>query len=181
MIGVLCAALGRPRWEAIADLTALPMGVRVNREGVLQKDYHTVQDNMRKDGRKVNTTLSDRYYVADADYLVGLEGDLALLETLDAALQWPRWQIYLGRKSFIPSRPVRAGIMDLPLCLALRQYPYSPPKRGRTPSSLRFVLEVPDSLDRRQDVPVDWQRRIFTRRCVETEFYPVEVAEHVSL
>lgn len=181
VIGLLCAALGRPRWEPIADLAALTMGVRVNKEGVLQRDYHTVQDNMRDDGSKVNTTLSDRYYVADADYLVGLEGDLALLRTLDAALQFPQWQLYLGRKSFIPSKPVRVGIEELPLLPALQRYPYTPHRREKPASSLRFVLEAMDGPDTRQDVPLDWQRRIFASRSVKTEFHNVEVADRVSL
>jgi CRISPR system Cascade subunit CasD len=181
VIGLLCAALGRPRWEPITDLASLTMGVRVNKEGVLQKDYHTVQDNMRDDGSKVNTTLSDRYYVADADYLVGLEGDLTLLSTLDAALQFPHWQLYLGRKSFIPSQPVRVGVKDLPLLPALKQHPFISHKPATSSCRLRFVLETMDGSDTRQDVPVDWQRRIFVSRCVKTDFYDVEVSENVSL
>ncbi len=178
VMGLLCAALGRPRWEPVDDLAALKMGVRVNKEGVLQKDYHTIQDNMRDDGGKVNTTLSDRYYVADADYLVGLEGDAAKLAELDAALQMPRWQLYFGRKSFVPSCPVHVGIVDLPLWDALNQHPYGrSAAKQRSPKSIRYVLEVADSLDVRQDVPIDWQRRLFGSRCVNTTLVEVE---HVS-
>ncbi|VAW35188.1 hypothetical protein MNBD_CHLOROFLEXI01-3203, partial [hydrothermal vent metagenome] len=32
IVGLLCAALGRPRTEPVADLAALQMGVRVDRE-----------------------------------------------------------------------------------------------------------------------------------------------------
>jgi CRISPR system Cascade subunit CasD len=174
VIGLLCAALGRPRWEPVDDLAALKMGVRVNQEGVLQKDYHTVQDNMRADGSKVNTTLSDRYYVADADYLVGLEGDAALLGQLDGALQAPRWQLYLGRKSFIPSRPIRLGVVDLPLLAALQQADYEHRGRQRPPFPLRLVLEASDGPDTRQDVPLDWQRRRFSRRTVITTYHSPE-------
>lgn len=170
VIGLLCSALGRPRWEPVLDLAALKMGVRVNKEGVLQKDYHTVQDNMRDDGSKVNTTLSDRYYVADADYLVGLEGDAELLHQLDAALQTPHWHLYLGRKSFIPSHPIRVGVVDLPLLSALRQTVYERRGRRALPRQLRLVLEAPDGTDIRQDVPLDWQRRSFGRRTVKTEY-----------
>jgi len=174
VIGLLCAALGRPRWEPVDDLTALKMGVRVNKEGVLQKDYHTVQDNMRDDGSKVNTTLSDRYYVADADYLVGLEGEPALLRQLDAALQAPHWQLYLGRKSFIPSHPVRVGIVEQPLELALQDAVYEHRGRKSPPFPLRLVLEAADGNDTRQDVPLDWQRRRFGRRIVTTTYYSPE-------
>jgi CRISPR system Cascade subunit CasD len=146
------------------------MGVRVNKEGIVQCDYHTIMDSIKSSGGKGDTVLSDRYYVADADYLVGLEGDLAKLTELDAALQSPRWQLYFGRKSFVPSLPVQAGIVDLPLKAGLEGYQLQEdqPSKQRSPKSIRYVLEVPDSLDVRQDVPLDWQKRLFGSRCVDT-------------
>jgi len=175
VIGLLCAALGRPRWEPVDDLAALTMGVRVNKEGVLQKDYHTVQDTMRDDGKKVNTTLSDRYYVADADYLVGLEGPPELLSQLDAALQRPHWQLYLGRKSFIPSHPIRVGVVDQPLLPALQQHPYEHRSHKAPSFPLRIVFDAADGTDIRQDVPLDWRRRRFGRRTVATDYCSPEV------
>lgn len=174
VIGLLCAALGRPRWEPVTDLASVKMGVRVNKEGVLQKDYHTIQDDMR-DRQKANTTLSERYYVADADYLVGLEGDAALLNQLDTALQAPYWQLYLGRKSFIPSHPVRVGIVEQPLLQALNTAAYEHRGRKAPPFPLRLVLEATDGADTRQDVPLDWQRRRFGRRTVTTTYHSPEV------
>jgi CRISPR system Cascade subunit CasD len=170
-IGLLCAALGRPRWESIADIAALKMGVRVNQEGLVQCDYHTILDSIKSSGGKGDTVISQRYYVADADYLVGFEGDdRALLENLDAALANPVWQIYFGRKSFVPSCPVQAGIQDLPVEAALKQFPHRVSKKQQ----LRHVLEVSDSLDVRRDVPIDWQKRLFVSRCVETKFHAVQ-------
>lgn len=173
IIGLLCAALGRPRWESIADLTALKMGVRVNQEGVVQCDYHTVQDSIKSNGTKGDTVVSYRYYIADADYLVGLEGELSKLQELDRALNNPVWQLYLGRKSFIPTLPVGVGIVETPLKQALVEYPYPSPKHSRhkdQDKQLRLVLETQDSLDIRQDVPLDWGTRKFGSRCVTTEF-----------
>lgn len=178
VIGLLCAALGRPRWEPVHDLAALKMGVRVNQEGVVQCDYHTVMDSIKSSGSKGDTVISQRYYVADADYLVGLESDdRPLLETLDAALQNPCWQLYFGRKSFVPSAPVRAGIQDVSLEAVLQQYPYRRHDRQKPMKQLRVVLEVADSLDVRQDVPLDWQRRLFASRCVDTKFHVIQEAE----
>jgi CRISPR system Cascade subunit CasD len=177
VIGLLCAALGRPRWEPVHDLATLKMGVRVNQEGLVQCDYHTIMDSIKSSGGKGDTVLSDRYYVADADYWVGLEGDSAKLIELDTALQKPCWQLYFGRKSFVPSRPVRAGIVDLPLQEALKQQIYEgKPSKRQSPAPLRYVLEVTDSLDVRQDVPLDWQKRLFGSRCVETVFHEVPEA-----
>ncbi len=172
VIGLLCAALGRPRWEPVADLTALKMGVRVNQEGLVQCDYHTVQDSIKSSGNKGETVISHRYYVADADYLVGLEGaDRPFLETLDAALQSPVWQLYFGRKSFVPSCPVAIAVSDEPLGEALKHpITLSKAMTRKLPQRLRTVIEVPDSLDVRQDVPINWQKRLFGSRCVDTNF-----------
>jgi CRISPR system Cascade subunit CasD len=177
VIGLLCAALGRPRWEPVHDLAALKMGVRVDREGVMLCDYHTIMDSIKSSGGKGDTVLSDRYYMADADYLVGLEGDRSLLETLDTALESPCWQLYFGRKSFVPSCPIRIGIIDSELVIALQQQP-NLLKMPKHPAELRYVLEVENSLDTRRDVPLDWQKRLFGSRCVETKY--LKVAECIS-
>lgn len=172
VVGLLCAALGRPRWESVTDLTALKMGVRVNQEGLVQCDYHTVLDSIKSSGSKGDTVISQRYYVADADYLVGLEGsDHAVLETLNTSLESPVWQLYFGRKSFVPSCPVQVGIVDAPLIEALKQPIYHQRKASfKLSERLRCVVEVADSLDVRQDVPIDWQKRLFGSRCVDTHF-----------
>jgi CRISPR system Cascade subunit CasD len=174
IIGLLCAALGRPRWESVNDLAALKLGVRVDKEGIVQCDYHTVMDSIKSSGGRGDTVVSQRYYIADADYVVGLEGNNRFfLEQLDRALQQPKWQLYFGRKSFIPSRPIRIGLHNEPLLRALQQYPYE--GKREVDRRLRYVLEVPDSLDVRRDVPIDWLHRQFGSRCVKTEFYPMEV------
>ncbi len=75
VIGLICAALGRDRAEPIDDLAALKMGVRVDRQGTVLKDYHTAKDVMRAGGGIKDTELSDRFYLADAAFLVGLQGE----------------------------------------------------------------------------------------------------------
>ena len=172
VIGLLCAALGRPRWESVQDLSTLKMGVRVNQEGVMQQDYHTIMDGIKSGGGKGRTVLSYRYYIADADYLVGLESkDPELLGVLNSALETPTWQLYFGRKSFVPSCPVKIGIVDMPLLTALEHKLLRPKKSIRKlPSQLRCVVEVDDSLDVRQDVPINWQKRLFRSRYVEPHF-----------
>jgi CRISPR system Cascade subunit CasD len=153
VIGLLCAALGWDRAapthhiagqaRPLADLAGLPFGVRVLREGTMRRDYHTAQDVLRskaklKPGKPVpdsdrqETVLSERYYLSDAYFLVGLESaDETLLLALDDALNQPHWPLRLGRKAFIPSLPVRyaspafdpapaaVGVVPLPLAQAL--------------------------------------------------------------
>lgn len=181
VLGLLCAALGRPRWEPVDDLAALIMGVRVDREGTVQRDYHTIQKVARASQGRQDTVLSERFYLADADFLVGLAGgDLALLHRLDAALRAPRWALFLGRKSFPPGVPVAlpgGGVRpEMPLEEALRNEPWQPRSDRRRPVALRVVLESPDGPEARQDQPEPgpaFLHRRFMPRSVRTTFWTV--------
>lgn len=185
VIGLLCAALGRPRQANISDLTDLIMGVRVDREGSLKLDYHTAGGTHRKgdqygvptaDGKSKRAVTSNRYYLADADFLVGLEGDVGLLSQLDEKLANPVWPLFLGRKSFVPGQPVRLPDGLLPegeLEAALNTYPWR--KRGdrdNPPQRLRLVLEDQEgqSSEVRRDQPVSFAERHFALRHVKTHF-----------
>src|ERR1700680_4262880 len=85
VIGLLCAALGRPRSAPLDDLSParLRMAGRGDREGPTARDYHTAQDISKGEGKGAPTVVSERYYLADADFLVGLEGERNLLVRLD--------------------------------------------------------------------------------------------------
>ncbi|GGV13917.1 type I-E CRISPR-associated protein Cas5/CasD [Streptomyces spectabilis] len=55
--------------------------------------------------------ITERWYLADATFLVGLQHqDLALLEGVAKALERPRRLLWLGRKSCPPSGTLTAGI-----------------------------------------------------------------------
>ncbi|MBM4284862.1 MAG: type I-E CRISPR-associated protein Cas5/CasD [Deltaproteobacteria bacterium] len=58
VVGLLAAALGRRGHEPVADLAALKMGVRVEREGLLKMDYHTAGGAHRR-GDKYGVALAD--------------------------------------------------------------------------------------------------------------------------
>jgi CRISPR system Cascade subunit CasD len=192
VIGLLCAALGKPRAErpkdgypTLAELAALRMGVRVNQEGTLALDYHTAGGGRSGDGaeegvvtasgKKGRTVVSQRYYLADADFLVGLESeDVMLLERLDAALAAPTWALYLGRKAFVPGYSVRLpdgapwgpGLRDGDLEGVLRGYPW---QEERGPQRLVFEDRSGEALDTRPDVPLSFLPRRFALRWVRTE------------
>lgn len=178
--GLLCAALGRPRTEPVEDLVALRMGVRADQEGKLEMDYHTAQRVYRAAGGQPKPTeLSNRYYLADAVFLVGLVGeDLAFLGELHAALRDPRWPLYLGRKAFVPSPPVwlpdglRKGesLLD---ALALAAHPYPFLGRGDPPQKLRLVFDDPDGEQVRPDLPISFAERRFAPRRVTTRFLEI--------
>ena len=148
VIGLVAAALGRDRSEDIGDLASLRMGVRVDREGVLKYDYQTARDVVTAEGKPGRNVQSRRYYLSDAAFLVGLEGeDEAFLGKIHSALKSPRWPLYLGRKGYVPSPPVylQDGLSVFALEKALRSYPYLPSllNPGAKPKApLRLVLEA---------------------------------------
>jgi CRISPR system Cascade subunit CasD len=174
VIGLVCAALGRPRGADVADLATLPMGVRVDREGALRSDYQIAQNVLGSDGKGEKSSIpSVRYYLADAAFLVGLGAeDLHLLEQIQQALQHPVWMLFLGRKAFAPAAPVwlkdglrrGEGVEE-----ALRRYPLiAAPGKKKAPESLRLVMEDPQGEQLRYDVPVSFARREFSPRRVHT-------------
>ena len=95
VIGMLAAAVGRRRTDPIEDLIKLRFGVRKDQPGTVIRDFHTART---LDGRS-SMPLSNRYYLADAVFLAGIEGDEALLEGIDEALRHPAFPLYLGRRS----------------------------------------------------------------------------------
>ena len=137
IIGLLCAALGRDRSEPLDDLAALRMGVRVDREGIVECDYQTAQNVIKADLSGRETQLSNRYYLADAAFLVGLAGEHNLLSQLAEALKNPKWPLFLGRKACLPSSPVYLpdGLCEQSLEAALTHYPCIAPEFSRSPRS----------------------------------------------
>jgi CRISPR system Cascade subunit CasD len=176
VLGLVCAALGKPRDERpgdgfplLADLAALRMGVRVDREGQPRYDYQTAQDvliastpagrlqpgKLGKNDLKP-TEPSTRHYLADAWFTVGLEGDRTLLERIDTALAAPRWPLALGRKAFPPGLPVRVllpggrpALFDCLLVEALSIFVDHPKVEPPAPSvgQWRIVLDASAATD----------------------------------
>jgi CRISPR system Cascade subunit CasD len=160
----------------VGDLAALKLGVRADRPGVLATDYHTALDVARASGSSTGTVVSRRHYLADAVFLVGLEGDPALLDAVQAALARPVWPLYLGRKAFPPSQSLilpdglRAG--DLRAELAAYPWLGSRPRRAEPlPPTLQVEWECgPDEQgEPRQDVPSSFAERQFSVRRVRHE------------
>ena len=113
VIGLLSCALGLERDDPeIARMNReLSMVVRADRPGELIVDYHTISTEMllNAEGKRragAGTIVSHRSYLQDASFLVGISGEKMLLEKLKTALDAPVWQVYLGRKSCVPSIPV---------------------------------------------------------------------------
>ncbi|NMN01736.1 type I-E CRISPR-associated protein Cas5/CasD [Bifidobacterium panos] len=114
VIGMLASAQGRAREESIEDLLKLSFGVRVEQEGRLLCDLQTEKSLTRTKTGKFEKVmpLTNRYYLADARFLVALGADVSLLESLDQALRSPRWPLYLGRRSCPPEFPISLGVHE---------------------------------------------------------------------
>lgn len=198
IVGLFCAALGKPRDERPADrpqlseLAALRLAVRADHEGEVRLDYHTSGGSrssgddygvIRADGSPGGTVVSRRYYLADAEFLVGIEGEAALLQTIADALSAPKWQISLGRKAFPPSVPMllpgtspwdagwRHGMCVID---AIKSYPWLGALTSRTretkPLRLRIVADDSDGSETRRDFPLSFSPRRFSIRHVKTSW-----------
>lgn len=180
VIGLLCAARGIPRHDiaSLEKLASLKMGVRVDREGTMKRDYHTTLKVAKAGGGIKDCEPSHRFYLSDACFLVGLRGDAGLLTELDDKLRNPVWQLYLGRKFFVPELPVwledgpKADKADLKDALA--DYPYLCEEKPRDDPDPRLRLEIEVAYGQgkrvKQDQPISFKNgnRRFGLRHVET-------------
>lgn len=167
IIGLICAAMGRARDADISDLAGLRMGVRVDREGSLEKDFQTARNILSADRRETDASvISNRYYLANAVFLVGLEGERRVLEDIQIALKSPRWALFFGRKAFPPAEPVflEDGLQDKTLLDALCDYQLLD---GEGVENKRIVLEADDGEFQRHDTPLNFGQRRFTQRYVK--------------
>ncbi|MFC0436473.1 type I-E CRISPR-associated protein Cas5/CasD [Kutzneria buriramensis] len=194
VVGVMAAALGIARDDdaAIARLAALRLAIRVDREGILERDFHTTQNVPTTLGGGHRTVVSERYYLADALFLVVLEGEPSLLTDIATAVQRPRWPIFLGRKAYVPTRPLLGaadtghGLSDTPAETVLTQHPWlelDPQVRRAEQNKtqraeLRTVVDCDPRLadaEVRHDVPLRFTQgdRRHATRTVRTGYVPL--------
>ena len=205
VVGLLAAALGIQRNDddSIADLARLRLGIRADREGIIERDYHTTQNVPNTEGRGHRTVISNRYYLADALFLVVLEGDAALLRRLHAAVQRPRWPLFFGRKAFVPARPLvtpagkekteaptAVGLVERSVDEVLRQHPWLEIREdlrrqevrkldaGQPTADLRVLTDCKSShtgAEPRRDHPISFAQgnRRFATHSVVTSHVPL--------
>lgn len=138
--------------RGLVPLTTLHFGVCADKEGVLLKDFHTVQVPGEK-----HPEVSYRYYLSDAVFLVALESDdKSLLESIASALQKPVYPLYLGRKSCPPTLPIVLGVKDEDILTALKTEPYLYKNAHR--KSVRISYEVTSGGAMVQDIPLSFSQ-----------------------
>lgn len=211
IIGMLASALGRRREDEIEDLSCLKVGVRIDQGGVLVKDYQT--SHTRKYDKKSSRWVPDdnyvtnRYYLADAVFVAGIEVPDERLDTYAHAFLEPVFPLYLGRRSCPPSCKVLLSAQEgSGLGEALSRAPWQATSRGllRAHGGDRLVeLEVlrdvlptdgnrPDVYEDVRDLPVSfsqefrqyaWRRVVHAKvnapnpHCLDTDHDPFAALE----
>ncbi len=176
IIGMLACALGRRRNESIDDLNALRFGVRIDDEGKLIRDFQTAiayKDTI-KNITYDNPTVTHRYYLADAAFLVGLEGDDGFIKQIQEALLHPYFPMFLGRRSCPPEGKVVLGIRNTALMDALQNEPWlNEGIKKQHKSSFQYILDaLPNERENTiwRDRPISFnqeKRQFGFRRVVE--------------
>ncbi len=149
VLGLLAAADGRRRTDPIEDLAELRFGVRVDQPGRLMSDFHTAHQWARTpDGHwRIASAmpLSTRYYLADACFVAGVEGDAGLLEAIDHAISRPKFPLYLGRRSCPATGRISLGVREGGLEEALSEVAWQASRWHRrecgTTTSLQWFID----------------------------------------
>lgn len=196
VVGLLAAALGidREYWTDLEPLTRLFMGVRHDRPGLPKRDYQTAGCAATDTIIRANGTpskdgvVSHRFYLADAAFLVALEGDdRELLNKAHNKLKDPTWPLALGRKSYLPAEPIwiKEGIQEAPLLDTLKSYPWIGTLRRweeKPPEQLLVSLDSEDGSGvLKMDQPLSsFAERRFGARFVRSEWIPCpQEVDHV--
>jgi len=129
---------------------------------------------------KPETDVSNRYYLADASFLVALQGPPTVIAELATAVQSPVWPPFLGRKACVPSTPIFAGMGQFAdLEEALKNLLPSPlvetAWQSSRPTHLRLLIETgPGAGDRQYDNIGAPSRRFFRVRHVRETWVRLE-------
>jgi len=123
IVGLLACALGLNQDNDLRELSqSIRIGVRCDRAGLYMIDYHTVGGGYDKpmlltaEGKpklssgRAHNEQTWRTYLADASFLVAVQGKDELIAKLANAVQNPIWPFFLGRKSCPPARPIFDGV-----------------------------------------------------------------------
>ena len=159
VVGLLAAALGISREDddKLKELSSLKFGIRVDKEGRLLRDYHTVAAK--------NPYITQRFYLSDAVFLAGFESsDEELLNRLEAALKSPAYPLYLGRRSCPPTLPLVLGIHEKELYQALSEEKWQLPDWQQknifyeNDRKLRIIIDDSSSDIIAKDLPISFSK-----------------------
>lgn len=122
VIGMIAASFGyrRDESELIDKLNKINFGVRIDQPGSLLRDYH-IATKYKKNGDIDRSYVTNRYYVQDAVFVVGISSDdEMLMESISHAIKNPYFSTFLGRRSLPLNPDFYIKITDMPLIEALK-------------------------------------------------------------
>lgn len=179
VIGLVGASVGMQRDddESLALLASLRMAIRVDRPGILLRDYHTAGGGRFRRAPyqvfgtgKGDAVPTQRYYLQNASFVAALEGDTSLVTRLASAVASPRYPLFLGRRSCPPSVPPLMGVVDGDRLSALIAAPLADHPDA---APYRMVVETDNGEgDARYDVPLSFSaaERRYARRYVTIDW-----------
>lgn len=140
VIGLICCALGEkdPQDDFLKELTSSSVEVKAYKNkdsnkaesdlNLIMRDFQTIGTNYdvsdpfenlmipkKSDGNKPNgsgAVLTYRYAIQNGKFAVFLEYEKELAQNIHKALQNPKWDLYLGRKAYIPTEFIAQGIFN---------------------------------------------------------------------
>ena len=123
VIGLICCALGEkvPQNGFLKELASSSMEVKAYNFQTIGTDYdendpfENLMIPKKSDGKKPvgsGAVITYRYAIQNGKFAVFLEYEKDLAQTVYKALQTPKWDLYLGRKAYIPTEFIAQGIFN---------------------------------------------------------------------
>lgn len=110
VLGMIRCALGIPRFEPCPAIDAVTVTVTQASYVDTVRDFQTVRDAVDYNGAPGRNVITTRHSLTEFSATVTIDGPSETLEHIAAALQAPRWQLYLGRRCHVPDRPILARL-----------------------------------------------------------------------
>ncbi len=122
VLGLVRAARGLTRAETWPELEQLGFETITLSRPRRMWDFGTMSNVISADGTFIHGQgVQHREYLADAAFLVALDGPKELLDEVVRAFENPQFLLALGRRDCVPSYPILWGISDDPPAPALEQ------------------------------------------------------------
>ncbi|MFE2163877.1 type I-E CRISPR-associated protein Cas5/CasD [Streptomyces sp. NPDC059447] len=161
VIGMLAAALGRPREEPLGVLAELSFGVRCDVPGTLLEDYQIASDfrgrmlpsseflgsGAQKPTNDRAMQPSRRHYLQDAAFLAAIHGPETVIAQIAAAVRAPVYLLALGRRSCPPTMPLLLDTLPGTVEEALAGHPWIATEQARKVWQRRHLGAAPPEVE----------------------------------
>ena len=144
VIGMIAAALGYRRDDSrINNLNNLKLAIRIDQPGKFMTDFQVVE--YQKNSSSKTKKVTYRSYLQDAVFTVAIGSDDEKIACIKNALEHPKFQLFLGRRSNPPAGPLimEEYAVDDPMTV-LRQLPWKASKwyQKRLKSKPYYFAEI---------------------------------------